>query len=141
MFTYNGSNLYTECQVQIAHHPLYNHHLLRILLSKDGNIGHDHIEEFQHNGCHSAEMAGTGGPTEVLGNLFHRYDSGETAGIDFGGVRHKEHITALLCGLEDVIIKGTGVGSKILIGAKLGGIDKDAQDHQIDLGTDSINKG
>jgi len=56
--------------VQVAHHALHHHALLRVFLPEVGAVGLNGVEELGHYRCHAAKVTGAMFPFQRLGDLW-----------------------------------------------------------------------
>ena len=119
---------------QVPHHLADDGQLLRILLAEERLVGSHDVEQLGDDGTHTPEVDGAGLAAQLLGHVGQDlHISGRTGGIHLlhGGV--EDHSAAVLLQQGAVPVKVAGIGFQILVGAKLGGVDKVGGHHAVTL--------
>ena len=131
--TDNGAAHDFNVQIQIQHHAFDDCQLLGIFLAEICPIGCDDVEQLGNHSADTAEVHRTAQTAQFLGEDIHVHEAAKALGVHF-----------LRCGVENqiythgiaqcrIVFQITGVAGEILVGAELGGVNKDADDHTVIL--------
>ena len=138
----DGGDAYDfEREFQVPGHATDDDELLGVLLAEIGAIGLDDVKELGDDGGDADEVAGSRGPFVEVG---------DGAGIDscvrtgvvhlLGGGSEDEADTGLFEHTQ-VTVEISGVGGEVLVGAELGGVDKDGGGYGIILDCGAFDEG
>ena len=100
--------------------------MLKILLSEYSRMRLDDVEQLGDDGCHPPEMTRPGKSAQVIGKIFESDVGFIIAGIKAFLIGCKDGVNALFFSCPGIFFKLFRITVKILVGAKLGGIDKNA---------------
>ena len=120
-------------QVQIGHHAPDGRELLRVLFPEIGAIRLHDVEQLEHHGRHSAEVAGAKLTAEVIGDAQHVHENQLGSGIHLLDGGREDHVHAAGGAELQVFGEWPGVQIVVFLLVELGGIHKDAHHHAIGL--------
>ena len=118
-----------DIEVEIAHHALDDGKLLEVLFSKDSVVALDEVEELGDDHADAVKVAGAAGTAEQLGEAGLVHDDAAVCGVELLGLGGKDHVCAVVAAEAEVFDERAGVFGEIFTGAKLEGIDEDADGH------------
>ena len=119
-----------EAKEEVTGHAADDGQLLEIFLAEDGGVRSGQMEKFGHHGADAAEVAGAPGSAQSARE--HGFvDEGRVAGrIHFrhGGREYGVHVVR---GAQTQVgVERTWILGQIFVGAELGRVDEDADDHR-----------
>ena len=130
-FAAGGSGNDFDGEEEVADHAADDAELLGVFFAEDGEVGEDGVEELGDDGADAVEMAGAGGAAEGAGEGgFGDGDAG-ALGIHVWDGGEENEIDAFKFAEGAVGVEGAGIGGEILVGAELGGVDEDGDDHDV----------
>ena len=111
---------------EVADHASDDGELLVVLLSEDGVVGLEEVDEFEDDGADSVEMAGAGGAAEVFGEEGFGDGDGVVSCVELAGFGCKEKIDSFGLGGSEVSFPGAWIGLEVGGAVELEGVDEDA---------------
>jgi len=123
-FTNGGVADDFDGDIEIAHHAPDEGELLEVLVSEEGDVGLEEIEEFQDDGEDAIEVTWAGGSAEVSGEERFGDESGVIGGVKVWNLRDEGEIDSFLFAEGEVVFERLGIISEILGAVELDGIDE-----------------
>ena len=128
-----GKADHLEVHVEVADHTLDDLQLLVIFLSENGKMGLRRIEELGDHRGYPDKVAFPPEPAQMIRQVPHLYIGRIAFRVHFRRVGKEDHIGPFLSASSDRSrSKSRGIAGKVLFGAELDGIDKNA--HYDDIG-------
>ena len=130
-FAYRRTNDNFKRKIEIAHHLSQDRNLRRILLSEEGKIRLDDVEQFGDHRGHSAKMPRPRSSIKSVADALDVDKRRSAVGIHHFCSRSEDDIDAL--GLEHlaILFQSARIAAEILIGAELRWVHEDRDDNDV----------
>jgi hypothetical protein len=122
-----------QLEIEVAHHPVDDGRLLRVLLAEVGAIGADDVEQLQADGRHAPEMAGPRRPLQRSAELLDLDPGLEAVRVELLGGGCEEQVDPVLGGDRRVPRLVPWIPREVLAGAELRRVDERGGDDDVVL--------
>jgi hypothetical protein len=128
-FAHNWAHHHLQGEIQVKRHAANDGSLLGIFLPEVGLLRLHGVEELGDHGSHAAKVSGAHGTFQRSGQMFHLHPGLEAGRVHdlSGGQPHQ--VGASLLQQRQVAVNVARISSQIFVGAKLGGVNEDADCH------------
>lgn len=115
-------------EIEVPDHAADESELLEVLVSEDGGVRADDVEELEDDGEDAIEVAGSGGSAEVGGEEGLGNEGGVVLFVERGGFGDEGDIGSFGRGEGEIVFERAGVGAEVLGAVELDGVDEDGND-------------
>ncbi len=128
----DGANDQINRDVEIADHGAEHGDLGGVLLTEEGAVGGEDVEELADNRGDAAKVTGPGGAVEPVAEFAWVDEGAEAAGGVHVGCRWgEEEVDPFGFEQGTVRVEGARVFGEVLGGTKLGGVDEEGGSHEV----------
>ena len=115
-------------EIEITNHAADDGELLEVFFTEHGGIAPSEVEEFEHHGADTIEVAGSGRAAEMFGKTALDHRDRAILGIHGGVVRQEYPVGSVFLTHREIRFDGAGVMFKIARAVELDGIHKYGND-------------